>query len=76
MAFQKNLLVCAPISCGSVEETLASMEKAKAEGADLVELRLDSMSFSHISQLHYLITQRSLPTILSLRYGGLKVGGI
>lgn len=67
MAFQKNLLVCAPISCGSVEETLASMEKAKAEGADLVELRLDSMSFSHISQLHYLITQRSLPTILSLR---------
>ncbi|KAF2298586.1 hypothetical protein GH714_024224 [Hevea brasiliensis] len=40
---------------------LSSMEKARAEGANLVELRIDSMTFSHISQVHKLIQLRTLP---------------
>ncbi|EXC34679.1 Bifunctional 3-dehydroquinate dehydratase/shikimate dehydrogenase [Morus notabilis] len=51
------------------------MDKAKAEGADIVELRLGSMSFSHISQLQNLINQRTLPTILSLRVNESTNGG-
>lgn len=50
-----------------MEEMLASMEKAKAEGADLVELCIDSMSFSHTSEVEKLIKQRALPAIVSYR---------
>ncbi|KAF4382891.1 hypothetical protein G4B88_021674 [Cannabis sativa] len=47
---------------------VASMNEAKAEGADLVEL---PVSFSsNISQLDKLIKQRTLPAILSFRTGG------
>lgn len=68
MAFKNNLLLCTPLECQSMEEMQASMEKAKAEGADLVELCLDSMSFSHISEVQKLIKLRTLPAIVSFRY--------
>jgi 3-dehydroquinate dehydratase/shikimate dehydrogenase len=68
MAFKNNLLLCTPLECETMEEMQASMEKAKAEGADLVELCLDSMSFSHISEVQKLIKQRTLPSIVSFRY--------
>ncbi|PON96666.1 3-dehydroquinate dehydratase type I [Trema orientale] len=70
MAFnlKKSILVCAPIESGSMDQMLASMAEAKAEGADLVELHIDSMSFSNISLVEKLIKQRTLPAILSLRY--------
>ncbi|KAH7838856.1 hypothetical protein Vadar_031996 [Vaccinium darrowii] len=45
----------------------ASMKKAKEEGADLVELHIDSMSFSHISEVEQLLTHRILPVIVSFR---------
>lgn len=67
MAFKKNLLVCTQLQCETMEEMLASMEKAKAEGADLVELCIDSMSFSHTSEVEKLIKQRALPAIVSYR---------
>ncbi|XP_021681420.2 bifunctional 3-dehydroquinate dehydratase/shikimate dehydrogenase, chloroplastic isoform X2 [Hevea brasiliensis] len=65
--FQNNVLVCSPLECETAGEMLSSMEKARAEGADLVELRIDSMTFSHISQVHKLIQLRTLPAIVSFR---------
>ncbi|PON42563.1 3-dehydroquinate dehydratase type I [Parasponia andersonii] len=62
---KKNLRVCAPIENESMYQMLASMTEAKAEGADPVELRIDFMSFSNISQVEKLIKQRTLPAILS-----------
>ncbi|KAH7517141.1 hypothetical protein FEM48_Zijuj09G0030800 [Ziziphus jujuba var. spinosa] len=67
MALKKSLLVCTPLEAPTMEKMLASMDKAKAEGADLVELRIDSMSFSHISEVESLIKQRTLPAIVSFR---------
>ncbi|KAL2499816.1 Bifunctional 3-dehydroquinate dehydratase/shikimate dehydrogenase [Abeliophyllum distichum] len=46
---------------------VASMELAKEEGADLVELCIGSMSFSHISDIEQLLKHRLLPSIVSFR---------
>ncbi|KAI8522761.1 hypothetical protein RHMOL_Rhmol13G0022100 [Rhododendron molle] len=67
MARKSDLLVCTTLECETKEEMVASMEKAKEEGADLVELHLDSMSFSHISEVEQLLSQRTLPAIVSFR---------
>ncbi|KAK9280767.1 hypothetical protein L1049_003655 [Liquidambar formosana] len=67
MACKGNLLVCTPLECETVEEVLSSMEKARAEGADLVELRMDTMSFPHISEVEKLLKQRTMPVIVSFR---------
>ncbi|OAY49600.1 bifunctional 3-dehydroquinate dehydratase/shikimate dehydrogenase, chloroplastic isoform X2 [Manihot esculenta] len=64
---QKRVVVCTPLECETAAEMLSSMEKAREEGADLVEFRIDSMSFSHISQLHKLFQLRTLPAIVSFR---------
>ncbi|KAF4398090.1 hypothetical protein G4B88_019811, partial [Cannabis sativa] len=61
-----NLLVCAPIEYGTLDQMVASMNEAKAEGADLVELPISFSS--NISQLEKLIKQRTLPAILSFRF--------
>ncbi|XP_065861270.1 bifunctional 3-dehydroquinate dehydratase/shikimate dehydrogenase, chloroplastic-like [Euphorbia lathyris] len=67
MAVRKNnLVVCTPIECKSAEEMLSSMDKARAEGADIVELSIHIHSIS-FSQLHQLIQLRTLPSILSFR---------
>ncbi|XVF32688.1 hypothetical protein REPUB_Repub17cG0104300 [Reevesia pubescens] len=66
MAVNNNVLVCTPLECDSLEEMVASMEKA-AEGADLVELCMASMAFSHISEVDKLIKLRTLPAIVSFR---------
>uniref|UniRef100_A0A6N2M9I9 shikimate dehydrogenase (NADP(+)) n=1 Tax=Salix viminalis TaxID=40686 RepID=A0A6N2M9I9_SALVM len=73
MAFKNSLSVCTPLECESVGEMLASMKRAEAEGADLAELRLDSLSFSHDSEVEKLIKHRTLPSIVSFR---LKPSGI
>ncbi|KAK9984047.1 hypothetical protein SO802_033572 [Lithocarpus litseifolius] len=75
MAFKKNLLVCTQLQCETMEEMLASMEKAKAEDADLVELCIDSMSFSHTSEVEKLIKQRALPAIVSYRLKSSRTSG-
>ncbi|CAK9178055.1 unnamed protein product [Ilex paraguariensis] len=67
MGFKGELLVCAILECETMEEMLSSMEKAKEEGADLVELCINSMSFSHISEVEQLLKQRTLPAIVSFR---------
>lgn len=68
MGFKNKLLVCATIECETKEEMGNSMEKAKEEGADLVELCIDSLSFNHISDVEILLKQRTLPAIVSFRY--------
>ncbi|GFZ19508.1 dehydroquinate dehydratase, putative [Actinidia rufa] len=67
MAWKSDLLVCTTLECETKEEMLASMERAKEEGADLVELHIDCMSFSHISEVEQLLNQRTLPAIVSFR---------
>ncbi|KAK4841176.1 hypothetical protein QYF36_000141 [Acer negundo] len=65
---KNNLLVCTQLDCKTSEEMLTSMEKAKEEGADLVELCVDSMApSSHISHIQTLFKQRTLPSIVSYR---------
>ncbi|KAL2238935.1 UNVERIFIED_CONTAM: Bifunctional 3-dehydroquinate dehydratase/shikimate dehydrogenase, chloroplastic [Sesamum indicum] len=65
MGSKSDLLVCTALECESGEEMLSAMELAKKEGADIVELCVASMSFSHISELERLFTLRTLPSILS-----------
>ncbi|KAI3449552.1 hypothetical protein Pfo_006217 [Paulownia fortunei] len=65
MGFKNDLLVCTPLECETGEEMLASMELAKKEGADLVELCIGSMSFSHISEVEHILRLRTLPSIVS-----------
>ncbi|KAL3849807.1 hypothetical protein ACJIZ3_011689 [Penstemon smallii] len=67
MGFKGDFFVCTPLECESKEEMLASMELAKKEGADIVELCIGSMSFSHISEIEHLFTLRTLPSIVSFR---------
>ncbi|KAM3231479.1 bifunctional 3-dehydroquinate dehydratase/shikimate dehydrogenase, chloroplastic isoform X1 [Capsicum chacoense] len=67
MGFKHDLLVYTTLECESPEEMAACMHKAKQEGADLVELCIDSLTFSHISQVEHLLKQRTLPSIVSFR---------
>ncbi|CAI9778504.1 unnamed protein product [Fraxinus pennsylvanica] len=46
---------------------VASMELAKQEGTDLVELCIGSLSFSNISEIEQLLKHRLLPSIVSFR---------
>lgn len=68
VAMKSNLLVCTQLECEATEEMQASIEQAKVEGADLVELCIDSVKFSHISQVDKLIQHTALPAIVSYRY--------
>ncbi|XP_022844776.1 bifunctional 3-dehydroquinate dehydratase/shikimate dehydrogenase, chloroplastic-like isoform X2 [Olea europaea var. sylvestris] len=68
MGFKSNLLVYTSLECESKEEMVASMQLAKDQGADLVELCIGSMSFSHISEIEQLLKQRILPSIVSFRH--------
>ncbi|KAH6821802.1 hypothetical protein C2S53_016814 [Perilla frutescens var. hirtella] len=65
MGFKGDLLVCTSLECETREEMLTSMELAKKEGADIVELCVGSLSFSHISEVEHLFNQRNLPSIVS-----------
>ncbi|KAJ4727588.1 bifunctional 3-dehydroquinate dehydratase/shikimate dehydrogenase, chloroplastic-like [Melia azedarach] len=68
MAVKNSVLACTQLECETIEEMKASMEKAKAEGADLVEFCVDSMTFTHITQVEKLIMERTLPAIISYRF--------
>ncbi|KVI12521.1 Aldolase-type TIM barrel [Cynara cardunculus var. scolymus] len=63
MGFREKLLVCATIESETKEEMVKSMEIAKEEGADLVELCMESIS--HISDVELVLKQRTLPAIVS-----------
>ncbi|KAM0071944.1 putative 3-dehydroquinate dehydratase, Shikimate dehydrogenase (NADP(+)) [Helianthus debilis subsp. tardiflorus] len=67
MGFKNNLLVCAAIESETIEEMVKSIEKAKEEGADLVELCMDSISVIHLADVELLFKQTTLPAIVSFR---------
>nr|GLL37254.1 bifunctional 3-dehydroquinate dehydratase/shikimate dehydrogenase, chloroplastic-like [Ipomoea trifida] len=59
---KNTTMVCAPLMAPSVEELINGMYKAKAQGADLVEIRLDSIKdFNPQKDLETLLTNKPLP---------------
>ncbi|KAI8566121.1 hypothetical protein RHMOL_Rhmol02G0015100 [Rhododendron molle] len=71
-------LICAPLMGDSVDRMLIDMSKAKSSGADLVEVRLDSLkSFDPRRDIEILIKRCPLPTLFTYRpkwEGGLYEG--
>lgn len=69
-AMRKNqTLICAPIMADSVDQMLILMQKAKISGADLVEVRVDSLkSFNPRPDIDTLIKQCPLPTLFTYRF--------
>lgn len=69
VGFLKNsTMVCAPLMAESVEQMLKDMRKAKAEGADVVEIRLDCIKgFQPQIDLQILLRNKSLPVITVFR---------
>ncbi|KAI4373087.1 hypothetical protein MLD38_011250 [Melastoma candidum] len=61
-------LICAPIMADSVDQMLADLAKAKIRGADLVEIRLDSLkTFTPRVDINNLIKGSPLPTLFTYR---------
>lgn len=73
MGFKNKVLVCASIESETTEEMVKSIGKAKEEGADLVELCMDSLAASSLSDVELLLKQRALPTIVSFRLNSNKI---
>lgn len=62
-------LVCAPIMAESVDKMVIDMDKAKRGGADVVEIRLDSLkSFNPSDDLNAIIKASPLPTLFTYRF--------
>nr|GMD15613.1 bifunctional 3-dehydroquinate dehydratase/shikimate dehydrogenase, chloroplastic-like [Ipomoea batatas] len=69
------MVVYTTLECETQEEMLGCMKLAKEEGADLVELCIHSLSFSHISQVEHLLRTRTLPSIVCYRPNAPAVSG-
>lgn len=69
MAGRNNgTLVCVPTVAKTVEEMLRDVDRAKASGADAVEIRLDHLAaFSPRRDLELLLRARPLPFIVTYR---------
>lgn len=68
-AMRRNqTLICAPIMADLVDQMLILMQKAKTSGADLVEVRLDSLkSFNPRPDIDTIIRESPLPTLFTYR---------
>nr|GMD68336.1 bifunctional 3-dehydroquinate dehydratase/shikimate dehydrogenase, chloroplastic-like isoform X2 [Ipomoea batatas] len=65
---KSQTLICAPLMADSVDQKLNLMQKAKESGADLVEVRLDSLkSFNPRHDISTMIEHCSLPTLFTYR---------
>lgn len=61
-------LICTPIMADSVDKMAILMAEAKSVGADLVEIRLDSLKdFNPNSDIKTLILHSPLPTLFTYR---------
>ncbi|RAL52452.1 hypothetical protein DM860_007309 [Cuscuta australis] len=61
-------MVCAPVAAGTVAEVIEGMHKAKGEGADMVEIRLDCIRhFNPKQHLHSLLSNKPLPVLILYR---------
>ncbi|KAB2597273.1 bifunctional 3-dehydroquinate dehydratase/shikimate dehydrogenase [Pyrus ussuriensis x Pyrus communis] len=68
MTARNSTLLCVPIMAETVEQMVIDMGKAKAVGADLVEIRLDCLKvFNHNQDLKRLVKECPLPTLFSYR---------
>ncbi|XP_059652599.1 bifunctional 3-dehydroquinate dehydratase/shikimate dehydrogenase, chloroplastic-like [Cornus florida] len=65
---KNSTMICAPLMADSVDQMLIQMRKAKELGADLVEVRIDSLkNFSSQRDLEILVKQCPLPTLVTYR---------
>ncbi|XP_058202282.1 bifunctional 3-dehydroquinate dehydratase/shikimate dehydrogenase, chloroplastic isoform X2 [Rhododendron vialii] len=75
---KNSTLICAPLMGDSIDRMLIDMSEAKSSGADLVEVRLDSLkSFDPRRDIEILIKRCPLPTLFTYRpkwEGGLYEG--
>jgi 3-dehydroquinate dehydratase/shikimate dehydrogenase len=64
----RGCLICAPLVAGSVSQMLTQMQEAKANGADVVESRVDHIpGFNAAKDLPVLLNARTLPMIVTAR---------
>ncbi|KAL3537959.1 hypothetical protein ACH5RR_001325 [Cinchona calisaya] len=65
---KNSTMICAPLMAESVEQMLKDMQKAKAEGADVIEIRLDCIKgFQPKKDLQILLRNKPLPIIIVYR---------
>lgn len=65
---RNSTLLCSPVMGESVDQMLSQIRKAKEQGADLVEVRLDFLkNFSPKQDLEILLKQSPLPTLVTYR---------
>lgn len=65
---RNSTLICVPLMADSVDQMVIQMNKAKLCGADLVEVRLDSLNtFTAPKDIQTLINQCPLPTLFTYR---------
>lgn len=63
-------LICAPVMADSVDKMVTETHKAQELGADLVEIRLDSLKeFNNpLEDLKTIINKSPLPTLFTYRF--------
>ncbi|KAJ6775300.1 DEHYDROQUINATE DEHYDRATASE/SHIKIMATE DEHYDROGENASE [Salix purpurea] len=67
-AFKNSAMVCAPLMARSAEQMVIDMHSAKAQGADVVEVRLDYIhEFQPGQDLENIIRNKPLPVIIVYR---------
>lgn len=67
---KNSTLICVPIMGETIEKMVVDMSKAKTSGADLVEVRLDTLKrFNPRQDLEVLIRKCPLPTLFTYRFG-------
>ncbi|OIT28748.1 PREDICTED: bifunctional 3-dehydroquinate dehydratase/shikimate dehydrogenase, chloroplastic-like [Nicotiana attenuata] len=65
---KNSAMVCAPLMAPSVEQLVHGMLQAKAQGADLVEIRLDGINnFQPQKDLQLLLNNNPLPVLIVYR---------
>lgn len=65
---KNTTMICAPLMAQSVEQVLSNMYQAKAEGADVVEIRLDCINnFQPGKDLEIILTKKPLPVLIVYR---------
>lgn len=63
MGFKSDVVVCARVECDTEEQMMASMDSAKKQGADVMELCFASLS--SFSQIERIFRLRNLPSIVT-----------
>ncbi|CAL5379090.1 unnamed protein product [Camellia sinensis] len=73
-----STMICAPLMSQSVEQMVSDMNQAKAQGADVVEIRLDCIKdFQPSRDLQILLNNKPLPVLIVYRpqWEGGQYGG-